>query len=109
MMRSVLWKGKSRITESVCRGAVSSYRHSSCSSSSSSTKKVPNFINGQLEESQASEWIPLLNPATQEVLCLVPQSTPDELRRAEIGAEEAFKKWREVPVQQRQVQFIVWS
>lgn len=69
---------------------------------------MPNFINGQFEESQASEWIPLLNPATQEVLCLVPQSTPDELRRAEIGAEEAFKKWREVPVQQRQVLFIMW-
>lgn len=66
---------------------------------------MSNFINGQMEESQASEWIPLLNPATQEVLCLVPQSTPDELRRAEIGAEEAFKKWREVPVQQRQVSY----
>jgi malonate-semialdehyde dehydrogenase (acetylating)/methylmalonate-semialdehyde dehydrogenase len=105
-MRSALWKGKSCITESFCRGAASSssYRHSS---SSSSTKKVLNFINGQFEESQASEWIPLLNPATQEVLCLVPQSTPDELRRAEIGAKEAFKMWREVPVQQRQVQLMV--
>lgn len=42
------------------------------------------------------------NPATQEVVCRVPQSTPEELARAEAGAKEAFLTWREVPIQQRQ-------
>lgn len=65
--------------------------------------KVQNFINGKFEDSKATEWIDVLNPATQEVVCQVPQSTPEELQRAEEGAKEAFKKWKEVPVQQRQV------
>jgi malonate-semialdehyde dehydrogenase (acetylating) / methylmalonate-semialdehyde dehydrogenase len=44
----------------------------------------------------------VINPATQEVVSRVPQSTPEELKRAEEGAKKAFKTWREVPVQQRQ-------
>lgn len=46
---------------------------------------------------------PISNVATQEVVCMVPQTTPEELREAEKGAYEAFKLWKEVPVQQRQV------
>ena len=70
---------------------------------SSSIPKVPNFINGEFVDSKTTKWIQLLNPATQEVVCHVPESTPDEHRRAEEGAAAAFKLWREVPVQQRQV------
>jgi malonate-semialdehyde dehydrogenase (acetylating)/methylmalonate-semialdehyde dehydrogenase len=76
------------------------------------TKKVPtevstpsnvqNFINGVFEDSAAVKFIELRNPATQELICLVPESTPDELKRAEEGAKIAFKTWREVPVQHRQ-------
>ena len=43
-----------------------------------------------------------MNPATQEVVSLLPQTTPDELGRAEAGAYEAFLKWKEVSVSQRQ-------
>jgi malonate-semialdehyde dehydrogenase (acetylating)/methylmalonate-semialdehyde dehydrogenase len=68
----------------------------------SSVPKVKNFINGVFEESKATKWIDLYNPATNEVICQVPQSTPEELKRAEEGAKAAFKTWREVPVQQRQ-------
>ena len=70
---------------------------------SSNAPKVKNFINGVFEESKATKWIDVYNPATQEVVCRVPQSTPEELKRAEDGAKEAFKTWREVPIQQRQV------
>lgn len=69
---------------------------------SASPPKVKNFINGKFEDSKTTEWIPLLNPATQETVCLVPQSTKEELERAAAGAAEAFKTWREVPVQQKQ-------
>jgi len=69
---------------------------------SSSAPRVKNFINGVFEESKATEWLPVINPATQEVVSLVPQSTPEELKRAEEGAAHAFKTWKEVPIQQRQ-------
>ena len=64
---------------------------------------MKNFINGVFEESKAKEWIELFNPATQELIGLVPHSTQEELERAERGAAEAFKTWREVPIQQKQV------
>lgn len=64
--------------------------------------KIQNFINGKFEDSKATKWFEVRNPATQEVIALCPQSTPEELARAEAGAQEAFLKWREVPIQQRQ-------
>lgn len=73
---------------------------------SSSAPRVKNFINGKFEESKSTEWIPVFNPATQEVVCQVPNSTQEEMKRAEAGAVEAFKLWKEVPVQQRQRVFL---
>jgi malonate-semialdehyde dehydrogenase (acetylating)/methylmalonate-semialdehyde dehydrogenase len=69
---------------------------------SSSVPTVKNFINGVFEESKATKWFDVINPATQEVVSRVPQSTPEELKRAEDGAKATFKTWREVPIQQRQ-------
>ena len=63
---------------------------------------VPNFIDGVFEQSKATQWTDVIDPATQKILAKVPQSTSDELKRAEAGAKEAFKIWKEVPVQQRQ-------
>jgi malonate-semialdehyde dehydrogenase (acetylating)/methylmalonate-semialdehyde dehydrogenase len=70
---------------------------------SAGVPRVKNFINGKFEDSKTTEWINLYNPATGELVCQVPQSTPEELKRAEEGAKEAFQSWKEVPVQQRQV------
>ena len=70
---------------------------------SSAVPRVKNFINGKFEDSKTTEWINLYNPATNELLCQVPQSTPEELKRAEEGAKAAFQTWKEVPIQQRQV------
>ena len=63
---------------------------------------VKNFINGVFEDSKTDKWIDVLNPATQELVCRVPMSTQEELTRAEHSCAEAYKTWREVPVQQRQ-------
>ena len=41
------------------------------------------------------------------IISAVPCSTTEELKRAELGAAKAFKSWRQVPVQQRQVKSIV--
>ncbi|KAJ1442283.1 methylmalonate-semialdehyde dehydrogenase [Ochromonadaceae sp. CCMP2298] len=87
-------------TNTLTRAARATRTLSQCLSSS--VPRVPNFINGKFEQSATTKWIELRNPATQELLCLVPQSTPEELSRAEQGAVEAFKTWKEVPVQQRQ-------
>lgn len=69
---------------------------------SNSIPKVKNFINGVFEDSKTKQWIEVINPASQEVVALLPQTTKEELERAEKGAIEAFKTWKEVPVQQRQ-------
>lgn len=74
---------------------------------SHSIPKVKNFINGRFEESAATKWFDVINPATQEVVCRVPQSTPEELARAEAGAKKAFETWKEVAPQQRQVTKLV--
>jgi malonate-semialdehyde dehydrogenase (acetylating)/methylmalonate-semialdehyde dehydrogenase len=76
---------------------VSNYR-----ALSASVHTTKNFINGVFEESKTDKWIDLYNPATQELVTRVPQSTPEELNRAAEGAAKAWKSWRDTPVQQRQ-------
>lgn len=69
--------------------------------SNSQVKKVPLYINGQWTESTTTEWIDVLNPATQEVLAQVPCATADEMQAAIDSAAAAFKTWKEVPVPER--------
>lgn len=52
--------------------------------------------------SHAKEWIPVRNPATQEVVTLVPQATRQELEYAARSAADAFKLWRQTSVLTRQ-------
>lgn len=65
------------------------------------TQKVPLFIDNQMVDSEASEWIEVTNPATQEVIAECPVATADEVERAIASAKEAQKSWREVPVPER--------
>ncbi|KAJ2160615.1 hypothetical protein GGF46_002108 [Coemansia sp. RSA 552] len=60
------------------------------------------FINGEFVESQSSDWIEVRNPATQEVVSLVPKSTRKELDEAAHSASMAFKEWRRTSVLSRQ-------
>jgi len=64
--------------------------------------RVPNYLNGATSESAASVWYDVHNPATNEVIAQVPQSTPEEMTQAVNIAKEAFKEWRYVPVTARQ-------
>jgi len=64
--------------------------------------KLPLHINGKRVESKASQWIDVHNPATQEVVCQVPQSTNAEMQSAVDAASAAFKTWSKVSVSQRQ-------
>jgi len=76
---------------------------------SSSIPTVPNFINGVFKESTTNKWIDVTNPATGEVVCRVPESTPAELAEAEEGAKTAFETWKEVPIQERQRVFLKYQ
>jgi len=69
---------------------------------SSAVPTVKNLINGRFVESSATTWYEVRNPATQELVCKVPQSTQQEMEAATTSAANAFKTWKEVPVQQRQ-------
>src|SRR6202140_4017157 len=63
--------------------------------------KIPNFINGHWMESQASEWLDVVNPATAEVLGRVPISDAGEVMRAIDAAQAAYPEWRRTPAEDR--------
>ncbi len=64
-------------------------------------QKLPLFIGGEFIESETNEWLPVTNPATQDVLGDVPFATYQEIDRAVASAKEAFQTWREVPTPER--------
>ena len=64
-------------------------------------QKLPLFIGGEFVASETNEWLPVTNPATQEVLGDVPFATQHEVDRAVASAKEAFQTWREVPTPER--------
>ncbi|KAJ2685770.1 hypothetical protein IWW39_004055 [Coemansia spiralis] len=60
------------------------------------------FIDGQFVESQATEWIDVHNPATQEVVTRVPKTTAGELEEAAKSAQSAFGEWSRTSIMRRQ-------
>ncbi|KAG0166344.1 Methylmalonate-semialdehyde dehydrogenase [acylating] mitochondrial [Apophysomyces sp. BC1034] len=67
-----------------------------------SAPTVKNYINGEMVESKTDKWIELRNPATQELIGLVPETTQEELNEATAVAEAASKEWRKTTVLARQ-------
>ena len=65
------------------------------------TRRLPLLINGEFVASQTDQWIPVTNPATQEVLCEAPAATAGEMEQAIATAKAAFADWKEVPVSER--------
>ncbi len=68
----------------------------------SAAPRVANFIGGAMQPSAATQWIPVHNPATQEVVSLVPQTTREELDEALAAAQRALPAWRATSVVARQ-------
>jgi malonate-semialdehyde dehydrogenase (acetylating) / methylmalonate-semialdehyde dehydrogenase len=60
------------------------------------------FIDGEFIESRTKEWIEVRNPATQEVVTLVPQATQDELEYAAESSFKAFKAFKNSTILTRQ-------
>ena len=59
-----------------------------------------NFVNGQWQKVQG-DTLPVPNPATAEVLAVVPLSPAAEVDRAVQAAHKAFLEWQRVPATQR--------
>lgn len=60
-------------------------------------EKLKNYINGQWVESESTEILDVINPATTEKIAEVPFSTPEEVESAIQAAKDAFMEWRETP------------
>ncbi|KAI3650384.1 hypothetical protein MP228_003865 [Amoeboaphelidium protococcarum] len=69
---------------------------------SATPHKTKLFINGEFIDSQTDKWIKVINPATQELVTLVPEATPQELKYASEVAQSAFKQWKDTTVLTRQ-------
>ena len=64
-------------------------------------EKLSLFIDGDFVKSDTKNWVEVLNPATQEVLCEVPFATEEEIEKAVASAKQAFLSWRETPPPER--------
>jgi malonate-semialdehyde dehydrogenase (acetylating)/methylmalonate-semialdehyde dehydrogenase len=60
-----------------------------------------NYVNGQWRKSSASQHLEVHNPATAEVLAMVPLSPASDVDEAAQAAAQAFLQWRRVPATQR--------
>lgn len=61
-----------------------------------------NLIGGEFVESKTSQWIDVVDPATQTVLTRVPETTDAEFDQAVDAASQAFKTWSRTSVLTRQ-------
>lgn len=60
------------------------------------------FIDGKFVESKTSDWIPLNDPATNNLVTRVPKCTQDEMQSAVDSAKRAFKTWSQSSIVTRQ-------
>ncbi len=63
--------------------------------------RIPNYINGQWQDSTANEWQDVINPATGETLASVPLSDAAEVSKAIDAAAAAYPAWRRTPPEDR--------
>lgn len=66
---------------------------------------VFNYINNSWVKSNASEFIDVINPATQELIAKTPLSAKEEVDLAVEAAAKAFPEWKRTPVTER-VQYL---
>ena len=64
-------------------------------------QKVLNYINGEWLESTGTQFVDVVNPATNEVLARTPLSPPCEVDDAARAAAIAWPEWRRTPPEDR--------
>ena len=65
------------------------------------SKKVLNYINGKWSEAEATEFMDVINPATQEILTRTPLSPGNIVDETARAAAAAFPAWRSTPPGER--------
>jgi len=68
-------------------------------------ENIYNYIDNSWVKSSATEFIDVINPATQELLTQTPLSLIDDVERAASSAANAFHDWKRTPVTER-VQYL---
>ncbi len=63
--------------------------------------KLPLYVNGEYIESKTSQYQKVMNPAFDTAIAEVPFSKKEEVDDAIKIAEDAFEKWRELPITTR--------
>lgn len=63
--------------------------------------KLQNYINGQWVTSAATDYWNVVNPASQEVLALVPAGAAADIDAAVKSSEAAFATWKRIPAGKR--------
>ena len=64
--------------------------------------KTQNIISGQWVESKTETWIDVHNPATNDVVTRVPQTTSAEMEEAVESCKRAFRSWSKTSAMARQ-------
>jgi delta 1-pyrroline-5-carboxylate dehydrogenase len=72
------------------------------SSFSTKVSTLKNYINGEFVESKGTKFYDITNPATNELISKVPETTKEEFDYAVASAKSAFKTWKDVPLLSRQ-------
>lgn len=67
----------------------------STSSSVNKMNVIQQFIDGQLIQSSGTATIPVLNPATEEIIAYAPQGTAADVDRAVSAARDALPAWQQ--------------
>ena len=73
------------------------------------TQKINLYINGAFTASKATAYLPVENPATQEIIAEVPLTELTEIDQAIALAGEAFKTWKEVATPERARLFLKYQ
>jgi len=63
--------------------------------------RLPLYVNGEWVESNTSQYQKVVNPAFNKTIAEVPFSRKEEVDDAIKVADEAFEKWRELPITTR--------
>lgn len=67
------------------------------------------MLNNEFVKSSATEFVDIINPATQDKLSQVPICTMDELKAAAASCQEAFPAWRDTSVSNRARVMLKWQ
>jgi malonate-semialdehyde dehydrogenase (acetylating)/methylmalonate-semialdehyde dehydrogenase len=63
--------------------------------------RVANYVGGRWRQPSAAEWLPVRNPASNELLAEVPLSAEPDVAAAIEAAAAAFPEWRRTPPEER--------